>query len=83
MKELNRIAIFIEGLPMDVTVGNCESALLSTNMDYVGGDNGGNCGGGCKQRGLEAYDSHECTFHYTEKELDGIISDIFENNFLS
>lgn len=28
---------------MDVSVGNCESALLSTNMEFVGGDNGGNC----------------------------------------
>lgn len=44
MKEKSsRIASFIENLPMDVSVGNCESALLSTNMDFVGGDNGGNC----------------------------------------
>lgn len=36
------------------------------------------CGGGCKQRGLEAFNSKECTFNYTEEEIDNIILEIFE-----
>lgn len=40
-QKTNRIAAFIENLPMDATIGNCESALLSTNMEFIGGDNGG------------------------------------------
>lgn len=42
-QKTNKIAAFIESLPMDVSVGNCESTLLSTKMEFVGGDNGGNC----------------------------------------
>ena len=42
-QKTNKIAAFIESLPMDVAIGNCESALLSTNMAFVGGDNGGDC----------------------------------------
>lgn len=42
-QKTNRIAAFIENLPMDATIGNCESALLSTNMEFIGGDNGGDC----------------------------------------
>lgn len=42
-QKTKKIAAFIESLPMDVTIGNCESALLSTNMEFVGGDNGGDC----------------------------------------
>lgn len=42
-KKLTRISTFIESLPMDATMGNCESVLLSTNMGFIGGDNGGDC----------------------------------------
>ena len=43
-QKAGRIAAFIENLPMDASLGNCESVLLSTNMDMVGaGRNGGNC----------------------------------------
>lgn len=42
-QKTNRIAAFIENLPMDATIGNYESALLSTNMEFIGGDNGGDC----------------------------------------
>lgn len=40
------------------------------------------CGGGCKQRAFEDLDSEECTFHYSEKEIDDIITDIFEYSFI-
>ncbi|MDE5887033.1 MAG: hypothetical protein K2H46_05515 [Muribaculaceae bacterium] len=40
--KLTRIAAFIESLPVDNNIGDCESALLSTNMTFMGG-NGGNC----------------------------------------
>lgn len=45
MKQTKSIASFIENLPMDGSVGDCESALLVSNMDYTGGggSNGGNC----------------------------------------
>ena len=42
-QKTSKIAAFIESRPMDVAIGNCESALLSTNMEFVGGDNGGDC----------------------------------------
>lgn len=42
-QKTHRIAAFIESLPIDATIGNCESALLSTNMEFIGGDNGGDC----------------------------------------
>ena len=41
--KMTRIAAFIESLPIDASVGNCESAILSTKMEYIGGDNGGDC----------------------------------------
>lgn len=37
-----KIAAFIESLPIDSNVGECESVLLSTNMNFMGG-NGGDC----------------------------------------
>lgn len=44
-KRTSKIAAFIESLPMDVSVGNCESTLLATNMEFIGGGkvNGGSC----------------------------------------
>lgn len=39
------------------------------------------CGGGCKQRALEARLSDECTFNYSEEDIDNIILDIFEYSF--
>lgn len=41
----NRIAAFIEKLPMDASTGDCESTLLSTNMEFIGGggDNNNAC----------------------------------------
>lgn len=36
------IASFIEQLPMEATIGNCESAVFATNMHFMGG-NGGHC----------------------------------------
>lgn len=41
-QKTNRIAKFIESLPMDTEVGECQSTILTTNMDFMGG-NGGNC----------------------------------------
>lgn len=35
-----RIAAFIESLPIDSNVGECESVLLSTNMNFMGGNGG-------------------------------------------
>lgn len=44
MGKKQSIASFIEKLPMDGSVGDCESTLLTTNMDYVGGGvNGTEC----------------------------------------
>lgn len=44
-KRTSKIAAFIESLPMDVSVGNCESTLLATNMEFIGAgkENGGDC----------------------------------------
>lgn len=42
-KKSNRIAAFIESLPMESSIGDCQSTLLSTNMEFIGGDNGSNC----------------------------------------
>lgn len=39
------------------------------------------CGGGCKQRAFESLDSEECTFNYSEEEIDNIIMEIFETSF--
>lgn len=41
-KKENRIAAFIDSLPVDKGIGDCESVLLSTNMTFMGG-NGGSC----------------------------------------
>lgn len=41
-RKQNSIATFIGSLPMEAGMGNCESVLLSTNMEFMGG-NGGNC----------------------------------------
>lgn len=45
MKQTKSIASFIEKLPMDGSVGDCESTLLMTNIDSTGagGSNGGDC----------------------------------------
>lgn len=40
-KQKSRIAEFIESLPMDNSVGQCESTLLATNMELIGGTNAG------------------------------------------
>lgn len=42
MEKTNRIAAFIEGLPMTGDAEDCQTTLLSTNMEFMGG-NGGNC----------------------------------------
>lgn len=42
MEKTNRIAAFIEGLPMTGDAEDCQATLLSTNMEFMGG-NGGNC----------------------------------------
>ncbi len=39
------------------------------------------CGGGCKQRALEALDSDQCTFNYSEEDKDKMIMDLFEYCF--
>lgn len=43
--KLSRIASFIEGLPIDDSLGDCQSTLLAANMDYIGagGTNNGDC----------------------------------------
>ena len=53
MVKKQSIASFIEKLPMDGSVGDCESTLLMTNMDFMGsGTNGKGCknasADGCK-----------------------------------
>lgn len=43
-KKLSRIASFIESLPVDESMEDCQFAVLPTEMSHVGsGDNGGNC----------------------------------------
>jgi hypothetical protein len=37
MGKKQSIASFIEKLPMDGSVGDCESTLLTTNMNFMGG----------------------------------------------
>lgn len=39
------------------------------------------CGGGCKQRALESLHSEECTFGYSDEDIDSMILDIFEYSF--
>lgn len=43
--KLSRIAMFIESLPAEDSIGENQSALLTTNIDAIGGGttNGGNC----------------------------------------
>lgn len=45
MDKRGKIAAFIESLPMETGIGDCQSTLLVTNMDYLGGAtvNGGVC----------------------------------------
>ena len=44
MGKKQSIASFIEKLPMDGSVGDCESTLLATNMYFMGsGTNGDGC----------------------------------------
>lgn len=40
------------------------------------------CGGGCKQRALEAFDNENCTMGYSEADMDNNILDIFESEFM-
>lgn len=42
MEKQGKIAAFIESLPMETGIGDCQSTLLVTNMEYLGG-NGGDC----------------------------------------
>ncbi len=42
-KQLERITAFIESLPVENGLEDGQSVLLSTDMNLVGGDNGGNC----------------------------------------
>lgn len=39
------------------------------------------CGGGCRQRAIEASESETCIFGYSEKDKDDIILDIFDYTF--
>lgn len=39
------------------------------------------CGGGCKQRSLEDIDSQQCTFRYTDENINNKILDIFDYKF--
>ena len=40
--KLSKISAFIESLPQESNLGDCQSVLLSTNMKFMGG-NGNNC----------------------------------------
>ncbi len=39
------------------------------------------CGGGCRQRAMEAADKETCVYGYTEKDKDDIVLDIFEHRY--
>lgn len=39
------------------------------------------CGGGCRQRALETADSPDCSMGYSDRDIDRIITDIFEHQF--
>ena len=61
MVKKQSIASFIEKLPMDGSVGDCESTLLMTNMNYTGiGSNGD---------GYTNADRDTCTFSVNEKKM--------------
>lgn len=59
MVKKQSIASFIEKLPMGGSVGDCESTLLMTNLDYTGS---GSNGDGCTNA-----DRDTCTFSVNEK----------------
>lgn len=40
------------------------------------------CGGGCRQRSFEDRDNPECTFGYSEEDIDKKILDLFEFSFI-
>ena len=41
------------------------------------------CGGGCRQRAMEAAASEECTMGYSEDDKDDIVLDLFDYSFCS
>lgn len=41
------------------------------------------CGGGCRQRAMEAAASEECTMGYSEDDKDNIVLDLFDYSFCS
>lgn len=59
-EKLNRIAEFIESLPMDSENAVCQSTILSTDMEAVGGDNGGNCINTVKEQCSKVKNGGDC-----------------------
>lgn len=47
MKREKSIASFIEKLPMDGSVGNCDFTMLVTDMAFLGGDDDGSTNKKC------------------------------------
>lgn len=61
MGKKQSIASFIEKLPMDGSVGDCESALLSTNMGFTGrGINAEDCTNGDKESCIYSVNKAVC-----------------------
>jgi hypothetical protein len=73
-KRTSKIAAFIESLPMDVSVGNCESTLLATNMELIGGDNKGDCTNDDRKQCYEAKNEGSCKnfSNYCGKSQNGL-----------
>lgn len=72
-----------------MAIVNCKSTLLSTNMEFIRGDNGtdcinelyAQCNKANKQHVFESLNFEECTFNYSEEEIDNMIMEIFEYSF--
>lgn len=59
MEKQGKIAAFIESLPMETGIGDCQSTLLVTNMEYLGG-NGGICINDDKERCYRSDNAEDC-----------------------
>lgn len=62
MEKQGKIAAFIESLPMETGIGDCQSTLLVTNMEYLGGYaiNGGICVNDSVESCYEASNTKDC-----------------------
>lgn len=61
-KQLSRIATFIESLPMESSVeGGIQTAVFSTELETVAGNNGGDCTNSSKDSCYNVTNKGDCT----------------------